>query len=205
MNEDPRRHAPGRDPGPDPGATTSDHRAGRTLRLWPRFHDPAFQPGFRENLSIHWAANLLMLRRPRDIVVFTVVSLIPAAAYAAFITAFPALFTANALVPAEVDRLLAVSLATLLVWGIAQHLAFMQAMDMTYVPHVRTALRHRGVPVCLRCGHLLPPETPDVACSECGAPGSSATIDDSGRAAATDASLANPELPSNPGREAPRR
>lgn len=205
MNEDPRRHAPERDDsGRDPEATASDHRAGRTLRLWPRFHDPSFKPGFRENLSIHWAANLLMLRHPRDMVVFTIVSFIPVAAYATFVAAFPDLFSANALVQADVNQLLLVSLATLLVWGIAQHIAFVQAMEMTYVPHVRTALRDRGIPVCLRCGHLLPPKTPNAACSECGDPGSSATIDDSGRAAATDASLANPELSSNPGREAPR-
>ena len=203
MNEDPRRHAPGRDPENDPGnepaPSPPDHRAGRTFRLWPRFHDPSFKPGFRENLSIHWAANLLMLRHPRDMVVFTIVSMVPVVAYAAFVAAFPALFTANALVQSEVNQLLLVSLATFLVWAIAQHVAFVQAMEMTYVPHVRTALRRRGIPVCLRCGHLLPPKTPNAACPECGAPGSSATIDDSGRVDATDASAANPDM------EVPRR
>ena len=161
--------------------------------LWPRYHDPAYRPSLRELVSIHWRANLRMLRVPRDLVLFTVISILPVLGLFAATELFPTFFSGA---PDEiVVRLVAICLLFLPL----QHVAFMIAMDLTYTPHVRAAIRDRGVPVCLRCGHLLPPDAPDVACSECGATGSSATIRDSGRADATVAAAPNPDT------EVPRR
>jgi uncharacterized paraquat-inducible protein A len=52
-------------------------------------------------------------------------------------------------------------------WLVAQHLFFVYAMQRWYAPFVRRELSRRGLPVCERCGHRLPPRTP-AACPECG-------------------------------------
>lgn len=168
--------------------------------LRPRFHDPAFRPDLRTQVALHWDANLRMLRRPLDVVLFTVISMLPVGGLVALDAGLP-----EGLVGLVTDRadgtgtMVLRSLAIAAVFLPLQHVAFMVAMDLTYIPHVRAAMQARGVPVCRRCGSLLPPETPDAACSECGHPGSSATIRDSGRAGAKDASPANPDT------EVPRR
>jgi len=70
---------------------------------------------------------------------------------------------------------------------LAQHLAFMLAIDRTYLPFVRDALCERGVPVCRRCGHRLLAETP--RCPECG------TAPPAPDRAATEASPSEPAAP----------
>ena len=62
---------------------------------------------------------------------------------------------------------IATLLATLVPFAVAQHLAFVQAMNLTYGPFVRKAIDRRGTPACLRCGQLLGP-VPGPACPECG-------------------------------------
>ncbi|MGA1400236.1 MAG: hypothetical protein ACO38P_07605, partial [Phycisphaerales bacterium] len=47
-----------------------------------------------------------------------------------------------------------------------QHVAFIRAIDRTYLPFVRDALRLRGIPVCRGCGHRLSEGT--SRCPECG-------------------------------------
>jgi hypothetical protein len=167
--------------------------AAMNLFLWPRYHDPSYRPTLRELVSIHWRANLRMLRVPRDLVVFTVISILPVLGLFAATELFPTFFSGAP------DEILVRLVAICLLFFPVQHVAFMIAMDLTYTPHVRAAIRERGVPVCLRCGHLLPPNAPDASCPECGATGSSATIRDSGRGEPTEASPADPSM------EVPRR
>jgi ribosomal protein L40E len=57
--------------------------------------------------------------------------------------------------------------AAIVAYLLLQHLAFVKAIDRTYLPHVRRALCDRGLRVCLRCGHRLGPAA--VRCPECGA------------------------------------
>jgi hypothetical protein len=171
--------------------------------LRPVFHDRAFRPGLREMIAIHWRANLRMLRHPRDIAIFTVISMLPVLGLLGLAELFPAFLGSGPATPGnpmiELQSLLLRVIAVAVVFLALQHVAFMIAMDLTYIPHVRAAIRDRGVPLCPRCGHLLPPDAPDAACSECGATGSSATIRDSGRADATVAAAPNPDT------EVPRR
>jgi hypothetical protein len=136
---------------------------------WPTFHDPSFAPPLREQLSLHWRANLGMLRSPRAVVTFCALSLLPTLAFVGLVLVVEAttknlsgiLTTTGGLVAA-----IAVGAAYLLV----QHVTFVVAMNLSYGPFVRSAMRARGIRVCERCGHLLPPSGPPPACSECGAP-----------------------------------
>ena len=167
--------------------------------LWPVFHDPAYQPALRERLAFHWQANLLMLRRPRDIVLFTVISFLPLVFLIGFQMLFPSLYevsldTANP--SPDLARLVFTTLVTFMVFLIIQHFAFVAALNLTYVHHVRTALRRRGIPLCPRCAQLLPPHAPGSSCPECGAMESSARMNDSGRVTSNDdAAVPSPEVP----------
>ncbi|MBL9147823.1 MAG: hypothetical protein JNM94_03935 [Phycisphaerae bacterium] len=135
---------------------------------WPSFHDPSFAPPLREQLSLHWKANLGMLRSPRAIASFCVLSLLPTLVLVAGILVVEAttkdlagiLSTTGGLVAA-----LVVGAAYLLV----QHVTFVVAMNRSYGPFVRSAMRNRGIRVCERCGHLLPPSGLPSTCGECGA------------------------------------
>lgn len=151
--------------------------------LWPVFHDPAYQPSLQERLSFHWQANLRMLRSPRDMVLFTLISFAPLALLFGFMTLFPGLYTATSTGGAnptiDMAPLMFTTVVTFMVFLVLQHLAFVLAMNLTYVHHVREELHDRGVPVCSRCANLLPPHTPGAACPECGATRSSATMSDS--------------------------
>ena len=157
--------------------------------LWPVFHDPAYQPSRRERYSFHWAANLRMLRSPRDIALFMAISLLPLLVLVGFQELFPGLYvvTAGPTNPApNMAPLIFAGLVTFLVYMVLQHLAFVLAINLTYVHHVHAVLRDRGIPVCPACSNLLDPGTPGAACPECGDTGSSATMRDSDRTASID-------------------
>jgi hypothetical protein len=135
---------------------------------WPRFHDPAWRPLPRELLATHWEANLAMLRSPAAVGGFLAIAFLPLVGLLAawwwlgFLDAEdPALARGAATV--------GILLATLVPFAIVQHLAFVQAMNLTYGPFVRRAIDRRGTPTCLRCGQLLGPD-PGPACPECGQP-----------------------------------
>ena len=146
--------------------------------FWPEFHDPSYRPGFRDRMSIHWSANLRMLRHPRDMVVFTVISFLPLALLLLFVEAFPGFLATDAMAPDLQSVLLRVIAVAVVLLGL-QHLAFVVAMNLTYVGHVRSVLRDRGIPVCEQCGQRLGPSSEGTACPECGHPASLATMSDS--------------------------
>lgn len=144
---------------------------------WPIFHDHAFALSRRDQVRLHWNANLRMLRDGRAVVRFTVVSLLPV----------PILLVVAALLRVDLAPLaaapplllMALALVTLIAYLAAQHVAFRWALRHDYLPFVRLALRDMGHPVCMRCGHpCRPPEArpasqPGVAevshpCPECG-------------------------------------
>jgi len=169
--------------------------------LWPVFHDPSYKPSLRERLSFHWQANIRMLRHPRDMVVFTLISFAPLLLLIGFQTLFPGLYTATSTTgpnpTIDMGPLMFTTLVTFLVFLVLQHIAFVLAMNLTYVPHVRAELCDRGVPVCPRCANRLPPHAPEAACPECGATRSSATMSDSDRTASiSDPGVLNSEDPS---------
>lgn len=146
------------------------------MRLWPRFHDPSLRLTHRERWRVHWRANLLMLRRPKDVLMFTAWSMSPVILLFALVEGFPSLFTVDAMDSRGVLRLLLVVLVTMAGFFVVQHLVFVAAMQRTYVPHVRAALAERGKPVCSSCGQLMPPATPGARCPECGFDRASATM-----------------------------
>jgi hypothetical protein len=128
---------------------------------WPRFHDPALRLSLREQVALHWDANLRMLRDWRACWTFVWISLLPV----------PLLFLLPALAMLRWDgrSAAAPALAAIgfLAYLLLQHLAFAAAMRRTYIPFVRRSLTAQGHPTCLRCGHPLGP-APPAACPECG-------------------------------------
>lgn len=137
--------------------------------LWPDFHDPSYRPGFRDRMSIHWHANLRMLRHPRDMAVFTIISFLPLAVLLLLVPVFPRI-----VVQEPVTGVIAFAVSFL----ILQHLAFVIAMNLTYVHHVRAVLSEQGIPVCERCGQLSAPDRRESACPECGYRPLATTLDD---------------------------
>ena len=131
--------------------------------FWPHFHDPDFRPTKKDMYAIHWAANLRMLKSATAVSVFMAIALIPLFLYwFIFALTGPLTFDGNKN-PLIISGIL---LSGMLVFLIAQHIAFMIAIDLTYVPFVRREICSRGTPICIECGHLLA-EKNDV-CSECG-------------------------------------
>lgn len=131
--------------------------------IWPKFHDQDYRPGHLYMMRIHLWANLSMLRSLRDTSLFLVISLIPVGVLLLILSVFPLTFDATGGVSGSIVMLV---LLGLLVFYLVQHVAFMVAMDLTYVPHVRNVIRQQGVPICQRCGQLL--HANDVPCPECG-------------------------------------
>ncbi|OUU95089.1 MAG: hypothetical protein CBC35_02980 [Planctomycetes bacterium TMED75] len=131
--------------------------------IWPKFHDRDYRPGHLFMMRIHLLANLSMLRSFRDTGLFLLISLIPVAILLLMLSVFPLTFDATTGVSGSIVILL---LLGLLAFYLVQHVAFMVAMDLTYTPHVRNAIRRQGVPICQHCGQLL--HTDDVTCPECG-------------------------------------
>jgi len=135
---------------------------------WPRFHDPAWQPRWRELLATHWEANLAMLRSPGAVTGFLAIGFLPLGLLVAAWWALGFL-DADDPVLARGPQAVAIALASFAAFAVLQHLAFVQAMNLTYGPFVRRAIDRRGTPACLRCGQLLGPD-PGPACPECGHP-----------------------------------
>ncbi len=139
---------------------------------WPVFHDASYAPGWREQLAVHWRANLLMLASPRAVLGFCLLSGWPVLLLIGSWWLLRLLDESQQLAGGSV-AVLATMAATLLAFLVVQHLAFVVAMNRTYGPFVRRAMNERGTPVCPACGHLLPPQrsagTPHSLCSECGA------------------------------------
>jgi hypothetical protein len=137
---------------------------------WPRFYDSAFRPDLRTAVILHWRANLLMLRSPRAIVGFLVLSSWPALLYltAIWLIVFLGERTNNGspFVGGPVVGVVVV-LAITVGYLLLQHIAFSKALLLTYAPFVRKAMRERGHPICLRCGQLLHASDAD-RCPECG-------------------------------------
>ncbi|MGA1468489.1 MAG: hypothetical protein ACO38V_12690 [Phycisphaerales bacterium] len=138
---------------------------------WPQWFPPDLRLPFRTQLAIHWRANLLMLRSPAAVAGFCGWSFLPlvpllAGAWAAgWFTGEPRGLST----PAGLSIYGVAVLAYLLL----QHLAFVRAIDRTYLPFVRDALRLRGIPVCRACGHRLAPGA--TRCPECGLEAAAAT------------------------------
>ena len=133
---------------------------------WPRWFPPDLRLSWPRQLAIHWRANLLMLGSPRAIAGFCAISFPPVAIPVA--AAIAGGWLAGE--PRGLGSIAGLSIYAVVVgvYLLAQHLAFMLAIDRTYLPFVRDALRERGVPVCRRCGHRLLADAP--RCPECGAP-----------------------------------
>lgn len=131
--------------------------------LWPDFHEPDFRPTKKEMYAIHWSANLRMLKSPTAVIGFMVIAMIPLCLYwLVFALTGPLTFDGGGN-PLIISGIL---LSGMLVFLIAQHIAFMIAIDLTYVPFVRREISARGTPICIGCGHLL--AEADDNCSECG-------------------------------------
>ena len=131
--------------------------------IWPKFHDRDYRPGQLFMMRIHFLANLSMLRSLRDTGLFMLISFIPVTGLLLILSVFPLTFDATTGVSGSI---LALILLGLLAFYLVQHVAFMIAMDLTYIPHVRNAIRRQGVPLCQRCGQLL--HADDATCPECG-------------------------------------
>ncbi len=131
---------------------------------WPRWFPPDLRLPWPQQLAIHWRANMLMLRSPRAIAGFCAISFPPVAIPIGAAIAGDWLSGE----PRGLDSAAGLALYGLVIatYLLAQHLAFMQAIDRTYLPFVRDALAERGMPVCRRCGHRL--HAAGVACPECG-------------------------------------
>ena len=136
--------------------------------LWMRLNEPV---GLRlaEQLRVHFWANWRMLLQWRDLVVSTAVALVPSAAFAlALVSLRP--FRRGGLLDlgrADLAAPLLMGACVVVAWLAVQHLFFVYAMQRWYAPYVRREIARRGIPMCVRCGHRLPPATPQ-ACPECG-------------------------------------
>ena len=131
--------------------------------LWPDFHDSDFHPDKKEIYSIHWAANLRMLKSASAVIGFTVIAFIPISVYwLIFAITGPLTFdgSTNPLI------ITGIVLSGFLVFLLTQHIAFMIAINLTYVPFVRREISSRNTPICIACGQLLASQ--NDTCSECG-------------------------------------
>lgn len=129
------------------------------IEWWPRFHDVAYRPSLREQVIVHWRANLLMLRSPSAITSFMLLSLWPVALLLATWWLLGFLDDNNPFLTRSSTGL-ATAAATFLGFLLLQHVAFSQALIVSYAPFVRRAIRARGTPVCVHCGHVLGAGTP---------------------------------------------
>ena len=120
---------------------------------------------------MHWRANLLMLRSPRAIVGFLLLSLWPMTLLLAglWLIGFVGGQTAATHPLLSGQPLgIAAGIATFVGFFLLQHIAFSIALVRTYAPFVRKAIRDAGVPICLGCGQLQ--HAADTGrCPECGA------------------------------------
>lgn len=145
-----------------------------SFQWWPRFHDAAYRPTVGEAFAMHWRANMMMLRSPRAMVAFLVVSLWPVVVLLAAWWLLGFLDENNPFLTQSSVGLVTAA-ATFGGFLLLQHVAFSQALVGSYAPFVRRALRERGTPVCVGCGQLLGSAaagdgTEPTRCPECGEP-----------------------------------
>lgn len=132
---------------------------------WPQWFPDGVRLPFREQLAVHVRANVLMLRAPRAVLEFCVWSLLPLGPL--LLVAWAAGWIGGEPRGLESSWGLATFAGVVLSYLLLQHLAFVKAIDRTYLPYVRQALCERGLKVCLRCGHRLIDRL--ERCAECGA------------------------------------
>ena len=107
-----------------------------------------------------------MLRSPKAIALFCIITLLPIGVFTVASEVMNP-FVWDGTTQDFLTSILPLFVATLFVFLITQHICFVIAMNITYVPFVRIALQTKGIPVCLKCGHLL--NTHSKLCGECGA------------------------------------
>ena len=138
--------------------------------LWMRLNEPVGL-SLREQLSVHFWANWLMLRQFRDLAISTAFALIPSGAFALLLWVARPLRRGGPLDAGRYDlsTVILIVACVIAAWLATQHFFFVYAMQRWYAPFVRREIARRGIPMCERCGHRLPPVTP-AACPECGVP-----------------------------------
>ena len=136
--------------------------------LWMRMHEPVGLR-LREHLLVHFWANWEMLKRPMDLIISSLFALIPSGLLAGAIWLARPHRRGSVvhMLAGDTTVLLLVVAGVVVAWLAAQHLFFVYSMQRWYAPFVRRELCRRGLPVCERCGHRLPPQAP-AACPECG-------------------------------------
>ena len=136
--------------------------------FWMRLNEPAGLT-LRQQFVVHFWANWEMLKQLRDLAVSTAVALVPSATFAlALVWLRP--FRRGGLLDlsrADLAAPLLMGACVTVAWLAVQHLFFVYAMQRWYAPYVRREITRRGIPMCVRCGHRLPPVAP-AACPECG-------------------------------------
>jgi hypothetical protein len=135
-----------------------------------RMHEPTGL-SMRQHLLVHFWANWEMLKQPRDLVISSLVALIPTGTLATVLWLARPHRRGSVLQGLTNDQtvLLLVVVGVVVAWLAAQHLFFVYSMQRWYAPYVRRELCRRGFPMCERCGHRLSQETP-ASCPECGVP-----------------------------------
>lgn len=131
--------------------------------LWMRLHEP-IRMSLGQRLRIHLWANLRMLQRPGVLLISSAVSIVPTVLFSLAVVVFVGRVDPRRAgsLPWELGLVAAIAL-----WLASQHLFFVYAMQRWYAPFVRREFARRGVPMCDRCGHRLPPGMLE-ACPECG-------------------------------------
>jgi len=138
--------------------------------LWMRLNEPVGL-SLRAQLLVHFWANWRMLVQFRDLAVSTAFALLPSAAFALVLWGARPLRRGGPLDAGRYDlwSVILIVACVIAAWLVTQHFFFVYAMQRWYAPFVRREIARRGIPMCERCGHRLPPRAP-AACPECGAP-----------------------------------
>jgi hypothetical protein len=132
----------------------------------PDLADPTFRPGWREQVRLHWVANVIMLRswhHTAGFILWSLIALPGWLAWAGFFMLLASLTARGSMTPAAFVGCVALGLIPILA---IQHMAFVVAFRRHYAPCFRMAMNRSGTPVCEGCGHLL--ARVGTACPECG-------------------------------------
>lgn len=132
----------------------------------PDLADPTFRPGWREQVRLHWVANVIMLRSWHHTVGFILWSLIALPGWLMWAWFFLFLAAVAAKGSLATGAFIATTALGLIPILAIQHMAFVIAFRRHYAPCYRMAMNRSGTPVCEGCGHLL--GQPRAACPECG-------------------------------------
>ena len=141
----------------------SGHLPQQHWGLWMRLHEPVRLP-LADRLRIHLWANIRMLARPGVLLLSSAVAVLPSAVFC--LAMLLALDWIGSRRLGTTASLLALA-GAVAVWLAVQHLFFVYSMQRWYAPFVRREFARRGMPMCERCGHRLPP-SPTATCPECG-------------------------------------